>query len=246
MASSQSTQKDEIKSKLHKFLQDLEILQNLQNELDESKLTQQNILNDIEKYSNYKRTREVEWVEHVPSDFYSRICSSCARICYEDWVSTSSISGFLVSTTAHSVINFVGNLFQTIIGAPGCDKCKCSRFLHYDDSTKPVRKTKTIENILYDVKAVYDQSKSKNAEVNNKISELSEDIAALNKALDAKEAAIRRCCEDLKKVSSQEDLSGELKSVIDIMQKMANKIKPTTARKIADDRIRRIKQVIQG
>lgn len=222
-----SIQIDAINSDLHKLLQDLELLQNVQNELDESKLS------DIQKYSDFKRTKQMEWIEHVPTEFYSRICSSCARVCYEDWVCVNSVSGLLVSTVVHSVINFVGNVLQAALGAPGCDKCKCSRFLHYDDTTKPVKKTKTIENILHDVKAAHHRS--------NESGGLSDDIAALNVALDAKEAAIKMCCEKLKKVSPKDDLKKDLESVSAVMQKRANKLKSTTARKNADGRIRRIK-----
>lgn len=77
--------RDGIRSNLHKILQELENLQKFENALEEAKLSQQNISSDIQKYSNYKQTVEIEYTEHVKSNYYSTICSSCSKVCYEDW-----------------------------------------------------------------------------------------------------------------------------------------------------------------
>lgn len=236
--------RNQIKSELFKILQEVEKLQNLQNDLNELKSAQQNVLNDIKMYSNYTQTKTVNYVEYVDSQYYSRICSNCQNVCYKDWAYICSITGYLIPTFAYQFCNMTSNIMRCAFLPCVCDICKCSPFMHYDDTRKPIRKTKTVQEILDSVKAAYDSSVQKNEAMLNQIGGINVDMAALNAALDAHEATIRKCCQDLKNVCSQFNLVKELSGIIGVMEKAAENLKSVEARKNAHDRIRKIQLVI--
>ncbi|XP_021703493.1 uncharacterized protein LOC110677112 [Aedes aegypti] len=238
-------QRDQIMSNLHHILNHLGNLQNLQNELDDAELSKRGILKDIKKYSNYKQTREVAYTEIEESQFLSHICASCSRICYEDWVAKASLRGRFTKRLDDwlKYIKGIAKSYLTVLGENYCDKCHCPDHEHYHDHMKPVKKMKTIENIIDEIKASHDHYMQRNVEVDDKISELHDDMAAIKIALHLKEAAILTCCEELKEVCSQFNFVKALSGIIEILKKRASSLRYTSARNDAYDRINNITRV---
>nr|XP_029729931.1 uncharacterized protein LOC115267199 [Aedes albopictus] len=235
--------RDRIKSQLQSILAEVKKFQDLQNELDIMKTTQQHISTDIEKYSDYKRTKQVEYTELEKCDFYSTICTACCKLCYECWTHVNSPKAVRYARPRSTpTISGIISFFNATFGG----NCHCGHtpYSHYDDNVKSVKKTKTVEEILEDIKTAYDDSVSKNEQIQSKIGGLGADIAALKHALDAKEMEILECCDELKKLCSQFNFVDELQGVIDVMERDARTLTSTVARVDAENRIRSIKHLV--
>ncbi|XP_062701215.1 uncharacterized protein LOC109402241 isoform X2 [Aedes albopictus] len=238
--------RDKIKSQLHSILLDVKKFQVLQNELDVMKITQKNISTDIEKYSDYKRTKEVEITEFEQCGYYSTICSVCSNACCYNGDTVSPfqiILGMILNEfpMLNRAYNFI-NLFSSSV-EPLC-KCNHPLHKHYNANVRPVKRTKTVEEILQDVKNAYDQNVSKNEEIQFKIGNLDSDIAAVKDALDEKTAEIPKCCRELKMLCSQFNFVDELQGIFDIMERDARTLTSMVVRADAEKRIRNVKHVV--
>lgn len=221
--------RNKIKSELHGILLEVKKLQKMQDELNCAQSAQQDVTSDIQKYSNYKQTKQVDYVEMEETTYHSTICGKHTQICHEGCG--------LTFTSAQGDEIFKG---CACMSGTHCRECECDHSTHYHDKKKPVKKTKTVEDILHDVKALYDQHTGKKAQLQSKISSLSSDIDSLKRALDAKEAGIRKCCEELKTLCSHFNFVDELESIIDTMERDARSLTNMQARKDAESRINNI------
>nr|XP_029707551.1 uncharacterized protein LOC109419149 [Aedes albopictus] len=225
--------RNKIKAELHSILLEVKKLQTLQDELNGAQGAEKDVANDIQKYSNYKQTKVVKYVEMEDTPYHSTICMTHSKICHEN-CSLEYTSELGDEIFMHcKCMRYEAN----------CRKCGCDHSTHYHDTKKPVKKKKTIESILHDVKALYDQNTSKKLDLEKKISDLSADIEALKHALDVKEADIEKCCEDLKTLCSQFNFVDELQSIIDTMERDARTLTNVEARKDANCRISNIAQL---
>nr|XP_029710194.1 uncharacterized protein LOC115256086 [Aedes albopictus]XP_029710195.1 uncharacterized protein LOC115256086 [Aedes albopictus] len=227
--------KNLIKSQLHGIFLEVKKIQDLQNELDFMKTTQQNISADIEKYSDYKRTRQVEYTELERSIFVRKFCVVCLTPC-QDIPSSFSLPHTI--PFYRDVTNLVEYIFR--------GKCHCGHtpFSHYDCKLQSVMKTGTVEEIVQDVKKTYDDSVSKNKAIQSKIGSLDTDIAVLGYVFDLKEAEIRECYHELKKLCSQFNFVHEVQGIMDDMERDARTLASIAARTDAENRIRSIKQLV--
>ncbi|XP_029729934.1 uncharacterized protein LOC115267201 [Aedes albopictus] len=228
--------RERIKSQLQNILLDVTKCQDLQNELDMVKTTQQNIATDIKKYSDYKRTKQVEYTELVKSEHGNSFCTECSTPCEE-------VSSMYRTVKSIPICRDVVSLFEYMLKLPTCH-CGHSAFDHYVNNARPVKKTKTVEEILGDVKNAYDLSTKKNEEIQSEIGNLNTDIAALKCALDAMQEEILECCYQLKKLCSQFNFVDELQGVIGVMERDTRTLTSTMVRADAEKRIRSIKHVI--
>nr|XP_019543380.2 uncharacterized protein LOC109414092 [Aedes albopictus] len=238
--------RDMIKSQLHSILLEVKKFQSLQSELDVMKITQKSISTDIKKYSDYKRTKQVEVTEFEQCDYYSTICSLCSDTCRENKANVNPFQLILGTIlNAFPRLNIAYNIINSFLSFAE-PLCNCNHPLnkHYNANVRPVKKTKTFEEILQDVKNAYDQSMRKNEEIQSKIGNLDSDITAVKYALDEKEAEIMKCCHELKKLCSQFNFVDELQSIFDIMERDARTLTSTVARTDAEKRIRNIKHVV--
>lgn len=218
--------RNKIKAELHGILLEVKKLQTMQDELNCAQGAEKDVATDIQKYSNYKQTKEVDYVEMEEATYHSTICMKHTKICHE---------GCGLQFTPEQ-----GNeIFKGCACMSGshCHQCECDHSTHYHDKKKPVKKKKTVEDILHDVKALYDQHTSRKINLRKKISDLSADIASLKRALDVKESDIEKCCEELKTLCSQFNFVDELQSIIDTMERDARTLTNVEARKDANQRI---------
>ncbi|KXJ78521.1 hypothetical protein RP20_CCG004376 [Aedes albopictus] len=233
--------KNTIKLQLRSILSEVKKIQNLQNELDNMQNTQQNISADIKKYSDYKRTKQVEYTELERSEYVSKFCTQCLTTCYENTALSPSVTRSYTMKSVpfcRDILNFIEFIFQDIC------HCKHLPFSHCESKVRSVRKTKSVEEILQDVKNAYDDNVRRNKEIQSKIGSLDTDIAALRHVLDKKEVEILKCCHELKKLCSQFNFVDELQGVIDVLGRNARTLTSTVSRADAENRIRNIKHVI--
>nr|XP_019543384.2 uncharacterized protein LOC109414094 [Aedes albopictus]XP_029733893.1 uncharacterized protein LOC109414094 [Aedes albopictus]XP_029733894.1 uncharacterized protein LOC109414094 [Aedes albopictus]XP_029733895.1 uncharacterized protein LOC109414094 [Aedes albopictus] len=238
--------RDRIKSQLHSILLEVKKYQSLQNELDIMKITQKCISTDIQIYSEYKRTTQVEHTEFVQCDDYNTICSECSNACHENEENISPFQIILgIALNEFTVISMAFNLINIFLSLsePLCH-CEHPLHTHYNAKIRPIKKIITVEEVLEDMKSAYDLSVSKNEKIQSKIGSLDTDIAAVKYALDEKEADILKCCHELKKLCSQFNFVDELQGILGIMERYARMPTSTVARLDAEKRIRNIKLVV--
>ncbi|XP_029710190.2 uncharacterized protein LOC115256085 [Aedes albopictus] len=227
--------KNIIKSQLHGILLEVKKIQDLQNELDIMKTTQQNVTADIKQYSDYKRTKQVEYSELERGIFVRKFCIVCLTPCQDE---PSSFSLPHTIPFYRDVTNLVEYIFK--------GKCRCGHtpFSHYDCKLQSVKKIRTVEEIVQDVKKIYDNSVSKNKAIESKIGSLDTDIAVLRYVFDIKEAEIRKCYHELKKLCSQFNFVHEVQGIMDDMERDARTLTSIAARTDAENRIRSITKLV--
>ncbi|KAE9548291.1 hypothetical protein FO519_008497 [Halicephalobus sp. NKZ332] len=222
--------REKIKAELHGILLEVKKLQTMQSELDSAKFARKGVTDNIKKYSNYKQNKQVDYVEMEETNYHNTICMQHTdKVCHEG-------CGLKFTTTAGDNI-FTG---CACMNGTKCNVCECTHATHYHAKKRPVKKTKTVEEILQDVKALYDQNTSRESDLKHQISTLSSDITILQKALKEKEAEIHECCRALKKLCSQFNFVAELNSVIDTMEANARTLTSMQARKEAENMIKNI------
>lgn len=219
--------RNKIRLELHKILNEVKKLQSLHDELGSLQIAEQNATVDMGKYSNFIKHKEVEYTEMVPDVCTNVICSSHSTICCTDTGLSLLEPGKSIKTLLFTVHSYLAE----------CSTCKCSHDKHYTAMEKPEKRTETVEDILHDVKALYDQHSDKKDEIQTKMSDVNKDIALLKKVLDAKEAEIEKCCEQLKKLCSQFNFVNELRGIVDVMKADAQTLTNMDARADADARI---------
>lgn len=219
--------RNKIKAELHGILLEVKKLQTMQDELNCAQGAEKDVASDIQKYSNFKQSKQVDYVELEEAPYHSTICMKHTMVCHEG-------CGLQYTTTQGADI-FKGCACMS--GQPNCQQCECDHSTHYHDKKKPVKKTKTVEDIIHDVKALYDKHTNRKASLQKKITDLNTDIASLQRALDAKEIDIQKCCEDLKTLCSQFNFVDELQSIIDTMERDARTLTNVAARQDAESRI---------
>nr|XP_029729946.1 uncharacterized protein LOC115267206 [Aedes albopictus] len=224
--------KDLIKLQLYGILLEEKKVQDLQNELDYMKITQQNVSADIEKYSNYTQSKEVKYTVLEPCKVFWKFCIVCLTPCQALSSSYKSIP----------IVRDVSNLAEYIFHG----KCHCNHtpFSHYDSKVQSVTKTETVEVIVKDVKLIYDDSVSKNKVIQSKIGSLDTDIAVLRHVRGEKEAEILKCFHELRKLCSQFNFVHEFQGIMDDMERDSRTLTSPAARTDVENRIRSIKQLV--
>lgn len=225
--------RNKIKAEVHSILLEVKKLQKMQDELNSAQGAEKDVANDIQKYSNYKQTKVVDYVEMEDAPYHSTICMTHSKICHEGCR--------LAYTTEQG--DEIFKRCACMGDEPNCEECGCDHSTHYHDKKKPVNKTKTVESIMHDVKALYDHNTSRKIDLEKKITDLSADIGSLKRALDVKETDIEKCCEDLKMLCSQFNFVDELQSIIDTMERDARTLTNVEAREDANHRIANIKHL---
>ncbi|XP_062562937.1 uncharacterized protein LOC134226282 [Armigeres subalbatus] len=218
--------RNKIKAELHGILLEVKKLQKMQDELNCAQSAEKDVASDIQKYSNFKQTKQVDYTELEDADYHSTICMTHSKVCHEK-------CGLNYTQTQGAEI-FKG---CSCMSGSRCGQCECPHSTHYHDRKKPVKKSKTVDDILHDVKALYDQHSNKKIVLRRKISNLNSDIGSLKRALDSKEGDIKKCCEELKTLCSQFNFVDELQSIIDTMERDARTLTNMAARQDADKRI---------
>ena len=240
--------RNKIKAKVSEILIEVKHLQNLQSELDSAELAHKGISTDIEEYSNYKQNKQVEYIEMEETEYFNTICMNHTdKVCHENCglnCKTGVGDSALIRCSCIKHPQLLGRIGQMVgILKAECHVCKCAHTAHYHDNKKPVKKIKTVEEILQDVKARYDQNTRKNATIENKINALNVDIQTLQEVLKKKETEIHRWCQKLKEICSQFNFIDELKSVIDTMKANARGLTSMKARSEADNMINNIEKL---
>lgn len=225
--------RETIKAEVHVLLLEIKKLQTIQNEIEDAEVAEKGAANDVQRYSNYKQNKEVDYITLVDSSYHSTLCMVHSEVACHDHC------GLVYTEQAGTTTTFSG--CACMGGQSLCRVCECTHDKHYHAMKKPQKEKKTVEEIMQDVKDQFDLSSTKWGFWKNKKATLAEDMKGLKKALKVKEEKIKECCERLKKICSAFNFVSELKSVTDTMEANARTLTSVKAREEADTMIDHIK-----
>jgi hypothetical protein len=114
---------------------------------------------------------------------------------------------------------------------------------HFHDNVKIVEETKTINNVLEDIKAQYDIASRLHQRCSNDVKNFQLSLSNLQVAANAKYELIHKLCLDLSKICSRFNFVDELHANIESMKMDARTIQNINIRVNAEKEIQRIEKL---
>ena len=140
-----------LKQALHAALLDTQQYRTVLASLDQAEALMKQNSSDVNAFSNFVQRTQQSVTELVDAPYHSTICSSCNKVCH-DHCGLSEIS------------NHGDNAFRNCAAFSGdnchAGSCRCSYTRHYHGRKTMRTITKTLETVLSDIKAKYDQAVS--------------------------------------------------------------------------------------
>lgn len=140
--------RDELKAALCNMKLQMVGLQNAQDELDNIEKMMKQAEGDKTQFAQFTKTNHITEKKMVDVPYHSTICGECNHVCHQqcglDEIAEKGSHKF----TRCAAFN----------GNDSCRSCpgKCSYKLHFHDKKNIVEETKTVEEVLDDIKQKYD------------------------------------------------------------------------------------------
>ena len=116
-------------------------------------------------------------------------------------------------------------------------------YSHYHDKVKVVETNQTINQVLEDIKAQYDNASRQHQKYSNDASGYQSSLSNLQAAANAKYEHIHKLCFELSKICSRFNFVDELHSNIESMKMDARTIQNINVRKNAEKEIQRLEKL---
>jgi GTP-binding protein EngB required for normal cell division len=204
-----------LKQALHAALLDTQQYRQVLASLDQAELLMKQNSADVNAFSNYIRRTQQTVTELVDASYHSTICSTCNAVCH-DGCGLSEIS------------NRGDNAFKGCVAFSGRENCsvgtcRCSYTTHYH-GRKTMRTTvKTLETVLTDMKAKYDQAVSGKSSAASMLATLASSRANVEQSQRALGKRMLKECEDIRKICSGFNILDELYVQLDVMRLEASR-----------------------
>ncbi|CAG8609535.1 7079_t:CDS:2, partial [Acaulospora colombiana] len=230
------TYRDKIKSEIVKVTQDIANIQQIQDSLDAAQKALQKTGDKKNSFSNYTKTETKTLKKIVNASYHSTVCTLhlkdniiCHDNCGLEFKNNSGTNHFKYCACMNS--NKI------------CSKCGCGPLSHFHDNVKLVEETKTINSILEDIKAQYDNASQQYKKYSNDADNYQSSLATLQAAANAKYEFIHKLCHDLSKICSRFNFVDELHANIESMKQDARTLQNTNLRKNAEAEIQRLEKL---
>jgi len=228
--------RNQIKSKIASIVLDIQHLNELQEKIEAAKKGLTDTEEDRKKYANWKSKTTVPKTQLVPSETHSTFCMNCVgkNIVCHDKCGLEYTQGQGAPTLSKCTC---------MSGGSSCTVCKCSVSSHFHDKKQIKQENVEVENILNDVKAQYDALTNAMDGLTLNVTQWSNDLSLLKKAVEDKHNEIQNLCVALKKICSRFNFAAELKSIIDLVKLSRAKVRSSGALKQLDDSIKAIEHL---
>ena len=114
---------------------------------------------------------------------------------------------------------------------------------HFHDKVKVVEQTQTVDQVLEDIKAQYDNASQQHQKYNSDANSYQSSLSNLQAAANAKYELIHKLCMDLSKICSRFNFVDELHANIESMKQDSRTIQNTILRKNAEAEIQRLEKL---
>jgi hypothetical protein len=193
-------QRDYVKLVLHQVQCKIKQLQDVQTQLEEAEIMIQHGQIHQEQYKDYTRSREVTEYEFVECSTLSTICSTCTKVCHDN--------------CGLEKINEAGsNQFKNCCAFGGADNCRgCSHgfVVHYHANKTVNAITKTLEDVLQDIKDKYDAAVRDTNLARASFTGFTAAKAGVEKAIDDEIVNLRASCQKIMSIVKGFNLANEL------------------------------------
>jgi ElaB/YqjD/DUF883 family membrane-anchored ribosome-binding protein len=226
--------RNKIKSLLHAARLEVNQIQKMQDEISAFETALSQADDDLVNYNDYATERVVDKVEIVDAPYHSTLCQNCNHVCHDNCgLDETIIAGAQIFQRCWAITDGF------------CTQCKhkCSYTAHYHAKKKVEITKETLQDVLADIKAKYDQAATNKNEYQDKITSVEDAKKLLENALKQKSDDIEELCITLHKICSGFNLVQELSILIDQLQKEANMLKNIDAKQQADEFIRSLKEL---
>ncbi|GBB99715.1 hypothetical protein RclHR1_03600011 [Rhizophagus clarus] len=231
--------RDKIKSEIVTISQTTTNIQKIQDKLEAAYMALKKTGIQRDSFANYTTTETITVQKPVQLDTKNTLCTTHMRegiICHENCR--------LEFTHESGTNNFI---HCRCMGTDGkCSVCGCEPTSHYHDNTKMVTETKTIEKVLEDMKAQYDEADKNHKKISNYTNDFEKNFADLQAKVDANYDKIHQLCTELSKICSRFNFVDELHANIENMRMDARTIQNSDLRKKAELNIKKLETFING
>jgi GTP-binding protein EngB required for normal cell division len=203
-----------LKQSLHAAMLETQKYRQVLASLDQAEAAMKQNSSDVNAFSNYIKRTQQTVTELVDASYHSTICSTCNVVCHNR-CGLSEIS-------AHG-----DNAFRNCAAFSGdnchAGSCRCSFTTHYHGRKTMSTTVKTLETVLTDIKAKYDQAVSGQSSAKNMMATLSSSRASVEQSLRALGQRLLKECEEIRKICSGFNVLDELYVQLDIMRLEASR-----------------------
>jgi len=207
--------RQKIKSLLHQVKLKMKSLQDMLENLSVAEQRVRDLDQDQEKFRNYTKTEQVKRIIPQPTPYHNTICSRCDHVCHqycglEEMTSTGS-NHFLNCEAMNKTNN--------------CTHCpgKCSHTDHYHAKHIFVEEERTVEKVLEDMKAQYDDAVREHQHVSLEIDNYNNSLQSLDQTMQAIVDKLNRTCNKLKLLCTGFNFADELRVTYRQLQMEAKK-----------------------
>ncbi|CAG8535757.1 7569_t:CDS:2 [Ambispora leptoticha] len=228
--------RNKIKSEIVKVTQDIANIQKVQDALDAAQKALQKTGDQKKSFANYTKTESIKLKKIVRVDYHSTVCTLHLTkdiVCHEG----CGLSEVTVSGTDHFLSCYCMGSNQL------CKECGCGPKSHFHDKVKLVEETKTMNKVLEDMKAQYDNANQQHQKYSSDANNYQSSLANLQAAANAKYEYIHKLCLDLSKICSRFNFVDELHANIESMRQDARTIQNINLRKNAEMEIQRLEKL---
>jgi hypothetical protein len=203
-----------LKQSLHAAMLETQKYRQVLASLDQAEAAMKQNSSDVNAFSNYIKRTQQTVTELVDASYHSTICSTCNVVCHNR-CGLSEIS-------AHG-----DNAFRNCAAFSGdnchAGSCRCSFTTHYHGRKTMSTTVKTLETVLTDIKAKYDQAVSGQSSAKNMMATLSSSRASVEQSLRSLGQRLLKECEEIRKICSGFNVLDELYVQLDIMRLEASR-----------------------
>ena len=225
--------RNEIKTLMHSAQLEVTQIQKMQDEIASFDAVLAQASSDLITYKDYSKARTVENIELVDSPHHSTLCQNCNHVCHDKCG--------LQETTIVGAQIFQG---CWAMSEGNCTKCpnNCSYTAHYHAKKTVQKISKTLNDVLTEIKAKYDKASDDQASYQQKITSTADAKELLEKALVQKKDDIINLCEKLQSICSGFNLAQELHALINQLEMQASMLRNIDAKQQATAFIRSLKE----
>jgi len=232
------SQRNRIRAELNALQLEVNKLQILQDSMEAANSAKDLVSQDKEKYSAFTQQKQIEYEELVDADYHSTICSTCNTVCHDR-------CGLEFTPDKNS------NVFcqcACMSGHNTCQVCKerCGPSSHYHAKKRVKKLVKSVEHVLIEMKAQFEESEKKEKDLTSKICNFENDLAQVKALQKGKMEEIKKLCLELKEICPDFNLVHELYAVVTALKFNARKLTSMQARVDAEQIIKNIEGIIDG
>lgn len=228
--------RNEIKTLMHAAQVEVSQIQKMQDELAAFDAALKQTDTDLVTYKDYTQERKVEVAELVDAPYHSTLCQICTHVCHEK-------CGLTETTTVGDQI------FQQCwaMSKGVCKQCPgaCSYTSHYHAKKTVNKVSKTLKDVMIEIKAKYDKASNDQTSYKQKIKTTGDAKKLLEKALNQKKEDIINLCKKLQAICSGFNLAQELHALIQQLEIQSSMLRNIDAKQQATVFIRSLKEFCQ-